>query len=520
MLAPSQEVGRRRPLAEEGLSETMRRKNQRRRLVAYLLGLGALAAGVAFSTPGMAVAANAAPILAQEAAPSETPAPLQETTPSETEPIIGATPATLTPILSPTLEASATPELTLTQTFTPTETPLPALELFTATLEASLPLTSVTPTLSIYLPLIYKSTPPPVIPPERLLFCSSIHSPITIPDNNSTGITHKLQVADPRIIVDLDVSLDISHAWVGDLIVSLSHQETQKSITLLHRPGKPASSLGCGENNVKAILDDEITSPVEDKCAVTPAAISGIYLPQAALGAFDGDAIQGEWRLNVSDRYANDTGALNSWCLASSISASPPPPTAPPPVPWAPASAKIGAISGEDQSLPLDCESRSAVDWAGYFGITIDEIKFYNKLPHSDNPDKGFVGSVYGAWGQIPPNAYGVHAEPVAEVLRSYGLLAYAHRPLRWVDLQAEIAAKRPVMVWIVGSVENGIPVYYTPSDWLPTIVARYEHTVIVTAYTATTVSYLNGDTIYTKSVEQFLDSWSALGNMAITASP
>jgi uncharacterized protein YvpB len=76
------------------------------------------------------------------------------------------------------------------------------------------------------------------------------------------------------------------------------------------------------------------------------------------------------------------------------------------------------------------------------------------------------------------------------------------------------------VIVWIVGSVQNGIPVYFTPPDGLDTIVARYEHTVVVTGYTQDSVYYLNGDTIYTRSVNQFLDSWSALGNMAITTNP
>jgi uncharacterized protein YvpB len=180
----------------------------------------------------------------------------------------------------------------------------------------------------------------------------------------------------------------------------------------------------------------------------------------------------------------------------------------------------INGVTGEPQSLPLDCESRSAVDWAQYFGVTIDEFDFYGLLPHSDNPDKGFVGNVFGQWGQIPPNAYGVHAEPVAEVLRDHGLQAYAHRPLGWDELRTEVAASRPVIVWIIDSISNGIPVYYTPSDGLHTIVARYEHTVIVTGYTASSVYYLNGDTIYSKPVGQFLDSWSALENMAITTQP
>jgi uncharacterized protein YvpB len=320
--------------------------------------------------------------------------------------------------------------------------------------------------------------------------------------------------------VDIDVYIDINHTWVGDLNVNLTHVESNDSVELIHRPGRPATSQGCSNDNIKAILDDEISSPVENKCASSPAAISGIYIPNQPLNRFDGDSVAGAWRLNVSDHSSSGTGTLRGWCVVATISENPEPPTPTPPPPDLPSSAILHGVTGRNQSLPLDCESRSAVDWARYFGFHIDELEFFHQLPHSDNPDVGFVGSVYGSWGQIPPNPYGVHAEPVAEVLRDYGVEAYAHRPLTWDELRAEIADGRPVFVWIIGGIDNGIPVYYTPSDGLHTIVARYEHTVIITGYTSNVVYYLNGDTIYTRSIGQFLDSWSALGNMAITAQP
>ncbi|MCK4451313.1 MAG: PD40 domain-containing protein, partial [Anaerolineae bacterium] len=77
------------------------------------------------------------------------------------------------------------------------------------------------------------------------------------------------------------------------------------------------------------------------------------------------------------------------------------------PTPTFPAEANVTNISGRPQALPLDCESRSAVDWAAYFGVEIDELEFLYGLPQSDNPDEGFVGDVHGSWGQIPPHPYG-----------------------------------------------------------------------------------------------------------------
>jgi uncharacterized protein YvpB len=363
-------------------------------------------------------------------------------------------------------------------------------------------------------------TPIPYDPPVKVLFCDTFSSPRFIPDNNEAGINDSITINDPRQLVDLDVFVDIPHGRVGDLNIQLTHVLTGQTANLIHRPGRQSGGYGCLNADINAILDDEISSAVENKCASSPAAISGIYIPNQPLSQFDGDGISGEWRLNVSDHAAGATGNLRAWCMLASISANPAPPQPTPPPPVLPSSVIIGGVTGRSQSLPLDCESRSAVDWAHYFGHNIDELEFFHLLPHSDNPDKGFVGSVYGTWGQIPPNAYGVHADPVVEVLRDYGLQAYARRPLSWDQLRAEIAASRPVMVWIIGSINNGIPVYYTPADGLHTIVARYEHTVVVTGYTPSLVYYLNGGTIYTRSVTQFLDSWSALGNMAITARP
>lgn len=196
----------------------------------------------------------------------------------------------------------------------------------------------------------------------------------------------------------------------------------------------------------------------------------------------------------------------------------PPPTNTPEPIqtPERPAAASIQNISGLAPAYSLDCESRSAVDWANYFGVAIDEIGFFNGLPSSDNPDLGFVGNVHGAWGQIPPYDYGVYARPVAKLLRAYGLEADAVYGFSWEGLQAEIAAGEPVIVWVVGRVARGTPVPYTASDGHQTMVVRFQHTVILIAYDQHNVTVLDGDWVYQRSVQDFLNSWGVLGNMAV----
>lgn len=181
-----------------------------------------------------------------------------------------------------------------------------------------------------------------------------------------------------------------------------------------------------------------------------------------------------------------------------------------------PAQARIEGISGHRQSMPLSCESRSAVDWAAYFGFTIDEYAFQNGLPLHDNPEKGFVGDVYGSWGQIPPFPYGVHAKPIAQRLREYGLNAKAVREMTWQELQAELAAGRPVIVWVVGHVARGTPVPYTASGGAVTTVAAFEHTVIVIGYTEDKVTLLDGARVYSRYQGEFMKSWGVLENQAV----
>ena len=200
--------------------------------------------------------------------------------------------------------------------------------------------------------------------------------------------------------------------------------------------------------------------------------------------------------------------------ISPTPSPSPTPTSSPTPV--LPEESSIKAIKGHSQSMPLSCESRSAVDWAAYFGKSINEYKFFNGLPVHDNPNKGFVGNVYGSWGQIPPYPYGVHSKPIAQRLREYGLNAQAVRDMTYKELKEEIAAGHPVIVWVVGHVGRGTPIPYTASGGAKTTVARFEHTVIVIGYSEHKVTVLDGAKVYSRYEKEFLRSWGVLENQAV----
>jgi uncharacterized protein YvpB len=190
-----------------------------------------------------------------------------------------------------------------------------------------------------------------------------------------------------------------------------------------------------------------------------------------------------------------------------------------PNAPDPPASARIDGVFGYPQAYSLSCEARSAADLAAYWGVDIVEGEFFGQLPKSDNPEAGFVGFVSGEWGKTPPLSYGVHAEPVAALMRQYGLEAIAHKGLDFRCLQLEIAAGRPVLVWIVGHAWQGQGVPYTALDGTETIVAAYEHTMILFGYDESDVYLVDAFTaaVEIHSIDSFLFSWAALGNMALT---
>ena len=181
-----------------------------------------------------------------------------------------------------------------------------------------------------------------------------------------------------------------------------------------------------------------------------------------------------------------------------------------------PESAQVSGVSGVNQALPLSCESRSAVDWARFFGFKLNELEFQYALPRTDNPETGFVGDPRGNEGMLPPRSYGVYPGPVADLLHTYGVPAKAYRGLGLDDIRREIAQGRPVIVWVIGAVQYNPPIEYTASDGQTTVVAVMEHTVMVVGYSSNSVLIQDGSYRYYVSLDRFRQSWGVLGNRAI----
>jgi subtilisin-like proprotein convertase family protein len=147
---------------------------------------------------------------------------------------------------------------------------------------------------------------------------------LAIPDSNPAGVSTTITVADDFDITDLNVNLDITHTWVGDLIVTLESPAGTTAV-LIDRMGTTSGGVGCSSNDLMITLDDEAATPIEDECQPGPPAASGSFTPNNPLSAFDGESSMGDWTLTVSDNAGGDTGTLNTWGLEYSydVSATP-----------------------------------------------------------------------------------------------------------------------------------------------------------------------------------------------------
>lgn len=135
---------------------------------------------------------------------------------------------------------------------------------------------------------------------------SSSHVPKVIGDLST--VTSKLAVNGDSgtKITDVNVTLDITHAWDSDLAVYLiGPGPTGTRVELF-------SSVGVdGQNFTNTTLDDAATVSITDGSAP----FTGSFRPVEALSALNGLDPIGTWELEIEDQSGDETGILNSWSL-------------------------------------------------------------------------------------------------------------------------------------------------------------------------------------------------------------
>lgn len=129
--------------------------------------------------------------------------------------------------------------------------------------------------------------------PSGLLF-------ITFGPNN---ISHSIEVSDGGLITDVNVSVDIRHTWVSDIILRIEHNGTEVILW----------NQDCGAaDHILATFDDE------GSVRVCGAPTTGVITPTSTgggmLSAFDGQDPFGTWTLHITDVLpGQDNGFLREW---------------------------------------------------------------------------------------------------------------------------------------------------------------------------------------------------------------
>jgi subtilisin-like proprotein convertase family protein len=117
-------------------------------------------------------------------------------------------------------------------------------------------------------------------------YCESPAAPIN--DNQTTTDILTVPAADDATITSVEVYVNITHTYIGDLLITLT-SPAGTPVVLHSRSG------GTTDN-----LVGWYPSPL---------------VPAGDLGQFVGQQMAGNWTLTVADQAGGDTGTLNQWCL-------------------------------------------------------------------------------------------------------------------------------------------------------------------------------------------------------------
>jgi subtilisin-like proprotein convertase family protein len=128
--------------------------------------------------------------------------------------------------------------------------------------------------------------------------------PVDILDNTMASLSQ--DIMDTTLISDLDVIVNITHTYDGDLVLRL-HGPAGQIVTL-------ASLVGAGGDNfTSTVFDDEASVSITAVAATPP--YTGHFRPQQPLTALDNIHLDGTWTLTVTDTATGDEGTLDSWAL-------------------------------------------------------------------------------------------------------------------------------------------------------------------------------------------------------------
>jgi subtilisin-like proprotein convertase family protein/photosystem II stability/assembly factor-like uncharacterized protein len=142
-----------------------------------------------------------------------------------------------------------------------------------------------------------------------------------IPNNDTIGIADTIIISGSENlqVTDIDLTFQSIHTNFGDIRVKLVAPDGSV-ITLIDKPGYPASPFGNAGNDPDIILDDEALESIEDVTFGDTEQVTGAFYPYPnLLSAFDGKPVNGNWIIQVSDNNLPFIGYFTGWGLKINV---------------------------------------------------------------------------------------------------------------------------------------------------------------------------------------------------------
>ncbi len=187
------------------------------------------------------------------------------------------------------------------------------------------------------------------------------------------------------------------------------------------------------------------------------------------------------------------------------------------------------------QDMPLDCEAAALAVALQSMGFGVSQKWVFDHLPqdpraavlsgghplHWGDPNTAFVGNVDGSETHF--TGYGVYEAPIAAVARLAGATAVGHTGWTASQIEDEVRAGNPVVIWVnfnfgftrtsTWTAWDGVAVHYTTDEHAVTVVG-----VNMRTHTVTMVDVAAG-ILRTISQSAFVAAIATFGGMAVAIS-
>ncbi len=134
--------------------------------------------------------------------------------------------------------------------------------------------------------------------------CNTIASSPGSAITDLTTLNSNLSGFSSGTILDVNVTIDVTHTWTADLDISIT-SPSGTTVILSDDNG------GGGDDYTNTVFDDSAGTSI----TAGTAPFTGTFSPEGNLSDFFGEDPSGTWTLSIFDDFAGDTGTLNSFSI-------------------------------------------------------------------------------------------------------------------------------------------------------------------------------------------------------------